>query len=434
MAYQPPIRWDILEEHLDEAAFLRQLWEQSLRSPDYSLREIAQGPEERMLAHLDALVIGGGRVAKKLLLPALKGDEPGKVFAAAFALLASEDGDFLGEVLRALEAAEAEPRAAVRRALELAPVAQLGERLKASATPSGAIQDEILLVLAYRRIDSGLRLDGLASSTDTAVRSRALRLAPLLPGRLGISLLEQGLASSEPEVRSAAIESGCILGAKGAFGTAQATVKGGGPGFGSAALLVGLSGEEGAVAALALGLTSAERQGASIFALGFTGRVPAIEALLPLLADKKIAPLAAEAIATITGLAIAKQFAKPPKPWNPDNKDTEKDEPFGPAGDLPKPDPVAIQEWWRREGQKFDRRVRYFRGRPWSPDILLKELETGPARHRAGLALDAAVRSSGAHCLVVDALTARQRDELAAARGARFQQSPYSGLRAGTPL
>jgi uncharacterized protein (TIGR02270 family) len=434
MGHQPAIRWDILEEHLDEAAFLRQLWEQSLRSPDYSLPEIAQGPEERMLAHLDALVIGGGRVAKKLLLPGLTGDEPGTVFAAAFALLASEDGDFLNEVLQALATNEPEQRAAVRRALELAPVAGLGERLKAAALSASALQPDLLLVLAYRRIDSGLRLDGLASSADTPVRSRALRLAPLLPGRLGTSVLEQGLASAEREVRSAALESGCILGAKGAFSNAQATVKGGGPGFGPAALLLGLSGEEGAVAALAPGLTRAEQRADSIFALGFTGRASAVDALLPLLEDTKIAPLAAEAIATITGLAIAKQFAKPPKPWNPDSKDTEKDEPFGPAADLPKPDPGAIQEWWRREGQKFDRRLRYFRGRPWSPDILLKELETGPARRRAALALDAAVRSSGAHCFVVDALAARQRGELAAARGGRFQQSPYSGLRAAAPL
>ena len=64
MAFPSPIRWDIAKEHLDEAAFLRQLWEQSLCSPQYSLAEIAQGPEERMLAHLDALVLGGARVAR----------------------------------------------------------------------------------------------------------------------------------------------------------------------------------------------------------------------------------------------------------------------------------------------------------------------------------------------------------------------------------
>jgi uncharacterized protein (TIGR02270 family) len=427
MPYQPPIRWDIAEEHLDEAGFLHQLWEQSLHSPDYSLTEIAQGPEERMLAHLDALVVGGSRVAKKLLLPALRSDEPDTVFAAAFALLASEDGDFLGEVLQALESFEAKPRAAVRRALELAPVAV--ERLKAAAAASGPIQQDLLLVLAYRRIDSGLRLDGAAAASDTTLRSRALRLAPLLPGRLEASLLERALASSEPDIRSAALASGCILGVRGALSGVQSTVKSGGPGYGAAALLLGLSGEEGAVAALASGLTGDEQQADSIFALGFTGRVSAVEALLPLLGKKKLAPLAAEAIASITGLPIAKQFAKPPKPWSPESKDEEKDEPFGPRADLPKPEPLAIEEWWRHERQKFDPRLRYFRGRPWSPDVLLKELETGPSRRRAGLALDAAVRSSGAQCFVTDALTARQREELSAARGARFQPSAYSSFR-----
>jgi uncharacterized protein (TIGR02270 family) len=427
MPYQPPIRWDIAEEHLDEAAFLRQLWEQSLYSPQYTLTEIAQGPEERMLAHLDALVVGGSRVAKQLLLPALRSDEPDTVFAAAFALLASEDGDFLREVLGALETNEAEQKAAVRRALELAPAT--GERLKAAAAQSGPIQHDLLLVLAYRRIDSGLRLDGPAASADATLRSRALRLAPLMPGRLETSTIEQALASSEPDIRAAALESGCILGVRGALSSVQSTVTSGGPGYGAAALLLGLSGEEGAVAALARGLTGGERQADSIFALGFTGRVSAVETLVPLLGDKKLAPLAAEAIAAISGLPIAKQFAKPSKPWTPEGKDEEKDAPFGPAADLPQPEPAAIAEWWRREGKKFDPRIRSFRGRPWSPDVLLKELESGPARRRAGLALDAAVRSTGAHCLVVDALTGRQREELSAARGARFQPSAYSSFR-----
>jgi uncharacterized protein (TIGR02270 family) len=427
MAFPSPIRWDIAKEHLDEAAFLRQLWEQSLCSPQYSLAEIAQGPEERMLAHLDALVLGGARVAKKLLLPALTSDEPDTVFAAAFALLASEDGDFLRDVLRALETTEAEQKTAVRRALELAPAT--GERLKAAAAQSGPIQHELLLVLAYRRIDSGLRLDGPAASANATIRSRALRLAPLLPGRLETSTIEQALASAEADVRSAALESGCILGVRGAFSSVQSTVKGGGAGFGAAALLLGLSGEEGAVAALAPGLTEGERRADTIFALGFTGRVSAVEALLPLLGDKKLAPLAAEAIATISGLAIAKHFAKPPTPWSPERKDEVKEERFGPAAELPKPEPVAIEEWWRREKQKFDPRLRYLRGRPWSPEVLLKELETGPARRRAGLALDAAVRSAGAHCLTVDALTSRQREELSATRGGRFQPSAYSSFR-----
>src|SRR6185369_14237639 len=50
-------RWDILEEHLAEAAFLWEQWELALDAANYSLDEVAAGPEERLRAHLDALVL-----------------------------------------------------------------------------------------------------------------------------------------------------------------------------------------------------------------------------------------------------------------------------------------------------------------------------------------------------------------------------------------
>src|SRR5271166_6290087 len=124
-----PVRWDIVAEHLDEAGFLRQLWEEALWAHNFTLSEIASGPEERMLANLDGLVVGGSLVAETSLLPALAGADPGVVFAAAFALLASEDGDFLDPVLGAMQAAAAEPRSAFRRALALVPNPALGPRL-----------------------------------------------------------------------------------------------------------------------------------------------------------------------------------------------------------------------------------------------------------------------------------------------------------------
>jgi hypothetical protein len=145
-----PIRWDVVEEHLDEAGFLRQLWEEALRSPVYTLAEIAAGPEERMLAHLDGLVVAGRRAAEKLLLPALGGDDAGLVFAAAFALLVSEDGDFTDAVLEGLgkasRAARRHPPGAGRR-----PLTDLGARLAALALKADPpLQADLLEVLASR--------------------------------------------------------------------------------------------------------------------------------------------------------------------------------------------------------------------------------------------------------------------------------------------
>ena len=101
-----PIVWDIYEEHLDEAAFLWAMWEQSLDAANYTLDEVIAGPEERLLAHLDGLVLGGRRVAERLLAPVLTDDDPGKVAAAAWALLQAEEADHLELVLEALVKAE----------------------------------------------------------------------------------------------------------------------------------------------------------------------------------------------------------------------------------------------------------------------------------------------------------------------------------------
>ena len=89
-----------------------------------------QGPEERLRAHLDALVLGGRPAAEQVLVPALDHEDPPMVFAAAWSLLASEDGDFDDEVLRAFGAATDDARRVeLARALALFPSRAAGDRL-----------------------------------------------------------------------------------------------------------------------------------------------------------------------------------------------------------------------------------------------------------------------------------------------------------------
>ena len=87
-----PFTRDVAVEHLDEAAFCRTRLGAALGAPHYTAAEVEQGPEERLRAHLDALVLGGRPVAEQVLVPALDHEDPPIVFAAAWCLLASEDG------------------------------------------------------------------------------------------------------------------------------------------------------------------------------------------------------------------------------------------------------------------------------------------------------------------------------------------------------
>src|SRR5690349_14801760 len=110
---------DVLEEHLDEAAFLWSQWERALVAPHSVLNEVA-GLEERLLAHVDGLVIGGVPVAGRLLIPALEElADLGRVFVAAYTLLGSGEPSSIEAVRKALDAAPPETLPAFQRALEL---------------------------------------------------------------------------------------------------------------------------------------------------------------------------------------------------------------------------------------------------------------------------------------------------------------------------
>lgn len=57
--------WDVVEEHIEEATFLYEVRQVSLTAPQSSLDQIRLGSEARLLAHLDALVVGGASCASE---------------------------------------------------------------------------------------------------------------------------------------------------------------------------------------------------------------------------------------------------------------------------------------------------------------------------------------------------------------------------------
>jgi len=423
-----PIRWDIFEEHLDEASFLHRQWENALRSPLYTLAEISSGPEERLLAHLDGLVLAAPHAAQKLLLPALAAEEPGTVFAATFSLITWGQEQAFETVLDALQQAAPAQRAAICRALALVPRADVGQRLATAVTQAPPlVQGELLEVLAYLRRDLPLPLSSAEIFADPA---RALRIARIFPQRFQSKEIGPHLASPVSEVRAAAFAAGLVGGIAEAFAACEATVAKRGPGVGAAAVCLGLSGDEKSTAALVSALSDAAIRAEAVWALGFSGRVTAADALLELLMqDKRLAPLAAEAFCAITGLVIEKPYQRDPERWKPEAKEEEEDAPaLDPDSVLPKPIPEAIAQWWKVARPKLDPAQRYLRGSVWSPEGLLQELVTGPARRREALALALAVLTRGKAQVAWDALTARQRRELQEARKVRISSRSYRSL------
>src|SRR4051812_12513036 len=113
------ISWDIYEEHFEEAGWLWKNWEEALDSAVYALDDVVVGPEERLIAHLDGLVLGGDPLAQRLLLPALASDDPGVVSVAVWVLVQAEETDHQDIVIATLTSAKPRVRSAAARALSL---------------------------------------------------------------------------------------------------------------------------------------------------------------------------------------------------------------------------------------------------------------------------------------------------------------------------
>ena len=400
MSRSRAVRWDICEEHLDEAAFLWDRWERALNAPNYAIGEVAVGPEERLLAHLDGLVLGGQPVADKLLLPALGDDDTGKVTAATWALLQAEDADHLGAIVEAVAKAGHKIRTALGRALGLCHRGDLHARLlPLLGKSSPAIQATILRALAGRPLPPGmpdLPLWAFLSSSDRELQMAALNVVRRgrRPGLL--AQVEALLGSQDAAVRDAAIETGLVLGLPAVWPACRRVAAARGPSCRLPLALLALGGAPADLQLVTAALGVTELVSDALWALGFSGQIQAAQAALALVGDEEHGALAAESLGTIAGLRIEGPFAKPPTtdnaPPNAAEDEAAPPEPK-PEDDLPLPNAERVQTWWAKARAQFQPGVRYLFGRPVTAETYAPALAAAPTWRRRLLCLESAARS-----------------------------------------
>src|SRR3989442_9981762 len=110
---------DILEEHIEELAFLWEQRQAAVRDPRYTIRELTH-LEERITAHLQG-VLAVGEVALPLLEDTLAAEDPHMVFAAAYALLHAKNETATARVRDSFGHAQGPVLAALQDALAQAP-------------------------------------------------------------------------------------------------------------------------------------------------------------------------------------------------------------------------------------------------------------------------------------------------------------------------
>ncbi|NVJ21933.1 TIGR02270 family protein [Myxococcus sp. AM011] len=412
-----PVMWDIMEEHLEEAAFLANQWQRACRSPDYCLHEVAQGPETRLRAHLDGLACAGPEAPERILMPWLESDRSEEVFVAALALLAT--GAPLDWVLPFFEDEPGPRRVAISRALSLARHEGIPGLLRSRefhAHPR--LQAEAIRVLCLRGEALGSEtLLPLLRSESSELKAAALKAVrddtPTVR-----TLLESALGSQSPDVRIAAGQTALVLGYPAALQALRRPLDSTAPEAARALAVLAAAGQAEDVARMAAALAIPGLESAALWALGHSGWRHAAELCLEAMKHERTARLAGEAFSRVTGLRLEGDFARPSTleehglpPFEEDDLDA--DLVPSPEATLPLPDAAAVARWWMKEKDRFPPKTRYLRGQPISPEGVWKALATEPMRGRGQLALDLAVQTQGAVRFDTCTWTKRQAEVLA---------------------
>ena len=351
---------DIVEEHLDEAAFYLERWDRALTSPHHTLAQLRDGPEEAMLAHVDGLAVGGESAAKQLLWPVVEDDEAddwARVGAAALALLTMPGQDFSGRLLARLPAAPGAARTGIVRALEIASLPALDPQLLAAVqSPTNGL---LMGVLAERRVDPGpLALPYLQDGQPATMRSSLMAIRFAKDRTAYVPIVERFIRASAPAVRLAAIETGLLWAlpaAQVACGQMAAAHE---P---NAMLLSALLGRPGFEKPIYEALGDAEARASALWALGFAGTATAADRALQLMgdADPVTARLAGEAFSSITGLRLQGDFAVAVA------DDPEAEAPPSTIDALPLPNRDAVAAWWAQNRSRLSTQGRILDGEPW---------------------------------------------------------------------
>jgi uncharacterized protein (TIGR02270 family) len=394
---------DLYEEHLDEAGFL---WEQvrAVRR-QLDLSWVDAGPfEERLEAHLDALLVGGDTALEVCRRRATEG-EPGELFAALCVVCRHGDTVTFASLLRSVDYTQPERTQAVTDALKWElPDAWREHCIRAVGQGQSPLVSLLATVIGYRRLpQSGVIVDvalGLTRTPQGQVLWAIGRTRPPDAARV----IRPALRSEDPLVRGAAFRAGLRMHDREVM--AELFSRPDGPQ--TLPVEIGLCGGRAAVAAL---VAAARQPGASpevIAALGLLGDLSAVRPLVELLSVETLAQSAGEALHVITG-AVLVTDVQVPDVMSEDEMHEQELAAFRETGARPgrgdgqpyativrqlSVDPVAWEAWLSANASRFKPDRRYRLGREYSPRVLLDCLvsDTFPKTWRGLVADELLVR------------------------------------------
>ncbi|TIX71818.1 MAG: TIGR02270 family protein, partial [Mesorhizobium sp.] len=385
----------IVEQHAEDAAFLWLQRDRAVDAPDLYLKDLNR-LDNRLEAHIDGLRIAGewGWHAAERAFDEYK--EPGETFVAAVLALESLSENRIGYVLNLAEASSELFRATVSALGWVEPHRLRGtvRSLLDDARPSRRLLG--LAACSVRRMDPAARLP-LFLSDAPAVRARALRLAGEV-GRVDL-LADIKAALNDPDetCRFWAAWSCTLLGDRHEAPKILRLYCGADAlGWKGVQLLLRAADHQSAVEWLLSlrGDRSKERLIAA--GAGILGDPVFVPWLTTRMRDPKLARLAGESFATITGMSLEREAMHVEPPADMDSGDASPHDYSARDEYLVWPDVRKIREWWRRNQTDFSPGKRYLQGKGLAAENLMEIFANGTQRQRRGATLDLALSAPDA--------------------------------------
>ena len=414
---------DIVEESLDEAAFLWGRWEAELSSLTRNLDEVWSWTEDRLNGALDGLLVARDPLLTEVIDRALSLKDLNFHTVAAHILTVAPDAQARPRLATLVCEARSASLAAMLRGIEVSRLdGTFSTVTRALLKKSPEHCAALVRVKSFQRAQLGDELAAAYEADTVPEQVTLMRAAGFLPEPAAKEWVDRGLAHSSPAVRLAAIESGIRQRQRPAWHAARELVASKEPGSGGLLRLLAMFGKAPDHRLIYDALSDEKTARAAFWALGHVGTREAVEQCLAAMLDPARARFAGEAYACITGRDLARERLTAKEtgdtPSLPPFEEDDLDADLLPRREdlWPLPDPAACAAHWARIEAQLTHDTRHLRGKPFDLDVLMTAIDKGPMLRRGDYALELYARTSGACDVETRAAGPTQRRMIAAAQ------------------
>lgn len=386
-------------EHVEESAFLVDQRAACVADPEVAWTSLQEW-DDRLEAHVDALVLAGGW-ADRVCRTKAAGGEAGEVGVVLRVLCRRDSRSDALELVAASDPADADRRSAIIAAL----AAEMPPSWKADIVK--ALADHPELTAIYASAIGARRIDGERALMQAALhREHGCAEVAWALGRVGTPTCLPALAPlamlGDDNVREAVAIALLRLGDHRVLRAALAAVDE----ARWAQRVLGIAGGADATPALLDALRRGKGGPDAVVALGLLGDLASVAPLIELLSDANLGEPAAVALNAITGAGLAGTVFVPhqfdvDELNNEERAAFERDgavptrfgQPFGEHESRPLQDQAAWREWLNTNKQRFHRATLWHMGQPHGPAALVASLSAPSTPH--------AVRAASYEALVI---------------------------------